>query len=847
MIIVHIQIYIKSSPVRAISLHVESALGRPLSAEAEISSPDPLDGESLVGTPVRLEITSDEGSTALHHGIIASITALATANPDAQRLYTLEIRSAIELLAYRKNARIFRKKNAVTIIKEVLAGVGIEGDLLTIEIAEPPPEREHVTQWNETDAIFLRRICEEEGLYFRFDPKDGFDAFVLCDRSSDAPEGLPDPLPFVDASGLRANERVAYNPTHARRRRVGKVAVRDYDPARPALKLEASAEGGLDAEKGVEVYEAPARFRSESEGKRAARLRLEALRADADTLQFETTALTLRPGVCFEAETTLATSPVPSTKYFVVETAFTWRAGEPEGGLSVKAIPLAIPYRLPRTIPHPRIPGILSATVTGASGEEIHTDAAGQVRISFPWDREGPKDDKASLPVRVMQANLPGSMLIPRVGWEVLVGFEDGDPDRPYVLGRSFNGKQLPPFGLPANKTVTALGTVSSPGGAKPNMVHLDDGAGRQHMMWNAGFGKTTTVGADMLNQTVGFENTHVKGSQRWQVGGDETISVENAWTVGVGSQTGSVGGNQTLTIKATGSTSVGSESVTVGGALIEQVGSPAAGLAEFAKAAVLAGVGEIPIVGAAITKGYSWGTALAQGYKSGGLKRMATAAGQSALGEIAGKIPGGDSIVAAADGAGLTPWSEKAQQRAAQQAEGGGGAGPGAAGAGAAAAAPGHRKLVVDGTVTEAIGALHAIQTPGSLKWSTLGASTFAIGGSHVTSAVRVSRLTMAASADTAAATSMKAKGALGRNVKAAHTLKAGGAVKIGAGGEVGIKASGSLTLQVGGPASLDGGTVVFEVGGSSVSVHGGGVTLSSASITINGANQHAGKESTG
>jgi type VI secretion system secreted protein VgrG len=188
-----------------------------------------------------------------------------------------------------------------------------------------------------------------------------------------------------------------------------------------------------------------------------------------------------------------------------------------------------------------------------------------------------------------------------------------------------------------------------------------------------------------------------------------------------------------------------------------------------------------------------------------------------------------------------------KARERAAAQQAGGGGAGPGAAGAGAAAAAPGHRKLVVDGVVTEIIGAVHGIQTPGSLKWTTLGASSFDVGGSHATSAVRISRLTMASSSDTAASTSIQARSDIGRTVKAAHTLKAGGAVKVDAGGEVGIKATGALTLQVAGAASLDGGTVVFEVPGSSVSVHGGGVTLSSAKITINGKTKHSGKESNG
>lgn len=842
-----VQITLKSSPVRAVSLRIHSALGAALRADLEISSAEPLDGEALVGTPARLEITGDEGSIAIHHGIISTITAVATANPDAQRQYTIDLRSAIEWLRLRKNARVFRKKTAVEIVKEVLAGVGIDGDALVDEVGEAPPEREYVTQWQETDALFLRRICEEDGLFFRFDPKAGFDAFVLCDRSVDGPAVLADQLPFVDATGLRAGQRIAHDARHIRRRRVGKVAVRDHDPAHPAVKLEGASEGGLGSEKSVEVYEAPGRFRTEAAGNREARLRLEALRADADTLQFETTALALRPGVSFEAESSHAVGPAPTGKYFVVETTLVWRAGEARGGLSVKAIPLAVPYRLPRITPHPRVPGILSARVTGSPGEEIHTDAAGCVRVTFPWDRGGPKDEKSSLPVRVMQGNLPGSMLVPRVGWEALVGFEDGDPDRPFVLGRSFNGQQLPPFGLPANKTMTAIGTVSSPGGAKPNMISMDDGAGRQHMVWNAGFGKSTHVGADMLNQTVGFDTTHVIGSQTWSVGGNETVSVQNAWTVGVGSQTASVGGNQTLTLKATGSTGVGSETVSIGGSLIELVGNPSDGLAEFAKAAVLAGVGEIPVVGAALTKGYGAGKALYQGYKEGGLKGMAMAAGQTAVGEIAGHFPGADAIVAGADGAGLTPWSEKAKERAAAQEGGGGAAGPGAAGAGAAAAAPGHRKLVVDGAVTEVIGAVHGIQTAGSLKWTTLGASTFAIGGSHSTAAVRISRLTMAISADTAAATSVKARSAIGRNVKAAHTLKAGGAVKLDAGAEASVKATGALTLQVGGPLSLDGGTVVFEVGGSSVSVHGGGVTLSSSSITINGKNKHSGKESTG
>src|SRR5262249_18511677 len=101
-----VTLFLKDSVTRVIALSCHNALGHALRAETEISPCDPLDAETLVGTPVRLEIAGEEGSVAIHHGIINSITAIATADPNAERLYSLDIRSAIEWLRLRKNARI---------------------------------------------------------------------------------------------------------------------------------------------------------------------------------------------------------------------------------------------------------------------------------------------------------------------------------------------------------------------------------------------------------------------------------------------------------------------------------------------------------------------------------------------------------------------------------------------------------------------------------------------------------------------------------------------------------------------------------------------------------------------
>src|SRR5690606_22199276 len=168
-------------------------------------------------------------------------------------------------------------------------------------------------------------------------------------------------------------------------------------------------------------------------------------------------------------------------------------------------------------------------------------------------------------------------------------------------------------------------------------------------------------------------------------------------------------------------------------------------------------------------------GSALGKAYQSGGMEGLATAAGQLAVGEIAGKF-NADAIVAAADGAGLTPWSDKAQAEKGAEQAGGGTGGAASQGAAAAAAAPGHRKTIVDGAMSETIGGLYSVTTPGSIKWTTLGASTFLIGGTHATRAVKVSTSTRGASSETSATVKIAAGKSISRTVKAMNRLTVGG-----------------------------------------------------------------------
>ena len=93
-------------------------------------------------------------------------------------------------------------------------------------------------------------------------------------------------------------------------------------------------------------------------------------------------------------------------------------------------------------------PGVVIAKVDDVNDPE----KSGRVRLNFPWL----SDDYVSGWARTVQAGAGkdrGAMVVPEVGDEVLVVFEQGDFRRPYVLGGLHNGVDLPSSkGIPVDR-----------------------------------------------------------------------------------------------------------------------------------------------------------------------------------------------------------------------------------------------------------------------------------------------------------------------------------------------------------------------------------------------------------
>ena len=92
--------------------------------------------------------------------------------------------------------------------------------------------------------------------------------------------------------------------------------------------------------------------------------------------------------------------------------------------------------------------------------------------MQFHWDREGKRDGDSSCWLRVAQVWAGkgwGAFFWPRIGHEVVVVFEEGDPDQPLIIGSVYNAENMPWFALPANKQLGGLKSATVRGIAQKN------------------------------------------------------------------------------------------------------------------------------------------------------------------------------------------------------------------------------------------------------------------------------------------------------------------------------------------------------------------------------------------
>jgi type VI secretion system secreted protein VgrG len=189
-----------------------------------------------------------------------------------------------------------------------------------------------------------------------------------------------------------------------------------------------------------------------------------------------------------------------------------------------ECIPHPTPFRPPRTTPIPVVRGSQTAIVVGPPGEEIYVDLQGRVKVQFHWDRDGQYDDKSSCWIRVAQAwagKQWGAIFLPRIGQEVIVDFLEGDPDRPLITGRLYNGVSMPPYVLPDEKTKSTIKSYSSMGGNGFNEIRFEDMKGSEQIFIHAEKDEEIRIKHDRVEFVGNESHLTVTTNHFEKIGGD--------------------------------------------------------------------------------------------------------------------------------------------------------------------------------------------------------------------------------------------------------------------------------------------------------------------------------------
>jgi type VI secretion system secreted protein VgrG len=152
--------------------------------------------------------------------------------------------------------------------------------------------------------------------------------------------------------------------------------------------------------------------------------------------------------------------------------------------------------------------------------------------VQFHWDRRGKNDEHSSCWIRVSQywaGKGWGAIHIPRIGHEVIVDFLEGDPDQPIVVGRVYNGTNVPPYKLPDNKTQSGVKSRSSLQGTPDNFneIRFEDLKGQEAIDIHAERNLSTSVEADESRSVGHDRSTTIDHDDVLTVKHDRTITVK--------------------------------------------------------------------------------------------------------------------------------------------------------------------------------------------------------------------------------------------------------------------------------------------------------------------------------
>jgi len=507
------------------------ALSQPFSYRVEFTSTDHgISKDMMLMKPGSLTLLApvDQGfgikiqqPVRVIQGVVSGFERLSTS--EDQTLYALTLQPRLALLDRSHQNAIYQDMSVPQIVEKILRERhSMRGQDFLFSLSKEYPRREQVMQYGEDDLHFITRLLGEVGIWFRFttDTRLNIDVVAFYDSQQGYEKSLI--LPSVPPSGQHAKGVDSVWGMESHHRVVQKqVTTRDYNYrlAVEDMNVQVEVTRGDSTTYGEAYHYADNyltagsaydRHPSPESGAFYARMRHERYLNGQTQLSAISSCPILWPGLGLKV--TGGYEVAEAFSQGVVITGMTSAARRDQDfAVHFAAIPDSseVGFR-PGPGKRPVMAGTLPARVTSTTENDTygHIDKNGRYRVSMLFDRDSWETGFESLWVRQSRPYAGGNygLHLPLLaGTEVAIGFEDGNPDRPYLAG-VLHDSAHPDHVTIHNYKRNVLRTPAN------NKIRLDDSRGQEHIKVSTEYGGKSQlnlghlVDAEKHKRGEGFE-----------------------------------------------------------------------------------------------------------------------------------------------------------------------------------------------------------------------------------------------------------------------------------------------------------------------------------------------------
>ncbi|MDU7762561.1 MAG: type VI secretion system tip protein VgrG, partial [Enterobacter asburiae] len=478
----------------------DEALSRPFSYRVEFTSRDHgISKEMMLMKPgsLTLQAPVDQGygvrvqqPVRVIQGVVTGFERLSTSKDETR--YALTLRPRMALLDRSHQNAIYQDMSVPQIVEKILRERhGMRGQDFLFSLTKEYPRREQVMQYGEDDLHFITRLLGEVGIWFRFttDTRLNIDVVEFYDSQQGYEKGQS--LPSVPPSGQHSQGVDSVWGMESHHSVVQKqVSTRDYNYRQATEDMNTLVDVTRgDATTYGEAYHYADNYLTPGSaydlnpapesGAFYARIRHERYLNGQTQTRAITSSPALSPGMLLKVTGGYEVADVFA--HGVVITAMhTYARRDKDFAVDFYGIPDSPDFRFrPEPASRPVMAGTLPARVTSTTENATYGHIAkdGRYRVNMLFDRDSWETGFESLWVRQSRpyaGDTYGLHLPLLAGTEVAIGFEDGNPDRPYISGvlhDSAHGDHV----TIQNYKRNVLRTPAN------NKIRLDDERGKEH------------------------------------------------------------------------------------------------------------------------------------------------------------------------------------------------------------------------------------------------------------------------------------------------------------------------------------------------------------------------------